>query len=172
MARLPTAFQPRFEHSNPLPTTVPTPMPTASNRLPTACLPTPYNPRGLEAPLRGAPTDSKQPAEPASETGQRATSAPDQTRSLANVRPIRCPRCSHSGAASRNLKTTVVLTCSSCKVKVQLRYCIVGESGSYCRWRPPSAAATAKGTAAREIIARYGDVTDDGDSLASLWQGG
>jgi hypothetical protein len=43
-----------------LPTPIPTPLltsiPTRSNRLPTGCVPTPYNPRALEAPSRAHST--------------------------------------------------------------------------------------------------------------------
>lgn len=96
-------------------------------------------------------------------------------KSLDNRRLIRCPACNHQGTVAKKVKTTAIMECTACKVKVMLRFCIVGENGTCCRWRPPSPAKTSKDAAARDALRRYtndGDLPDDGDTLANLWRGG
>lgn len=92
-------------------------------------------------------------------------------KSLDTVRIIRCPACGHNGTIGKLVPTTARLSCRSCGVKVQLRYCIPGQNNKPCRWRPPSAAKTAKDAAARDVLKRYGGEVPD-DRLDDLWTAG
>lgn len=91
---------------------------------------------------------------------------------LQDTRLIRCPNCGHRGTVGKKVKTTVTMECTACKVKVMLRLCIVGENGTCCRWRRPSAAAVAKAEAVKEVLSRYGGGELLDDDLNDLFSGG
>jgi hypothetical protein len=81
------------------------------------------------------------------------------------MRVVKCPACEHEGAIPREVPTTAKLRCRCCGERSLIRE---ATGPRPCR-RHRSVAADMKAATAQNIIARYGVLPDDGDSLDDLW---